>query len=44
MGAESLGVVPKVLSFPFWLLRILGLFLPLAKEIWNMRFPWNRHY
>ena len=44
LGAESLGAAPKVFSFPLWLLRILGLFLPLAKELWEMRFQWNRPY
>ena len=44
LGAESLGVAPKTFSFPLWFLRILGLFLPLAKELWEMRFQWNRPY
>ena len=44
LGAESLGVAPKTFSFPIWFLRIFGLFLPLAKELWEMRFQWNRTY
>ena len=44
LGAHSLGVAPKVMSFPLWLLRILGLFVPLAKELWEMRFQWDRSY
>jgi nucleoside-diphosphate-sugar epimerase len=44
LGAKSLGVTPKVFSFPLWFLRILGFFVPLAKELWDMRFQWNRPY
>ncbi len=44
LGAESLGVAPKTFSFPLWFLRLLRLFLPLAKELWEMRFQWNRTY
>ena len=44
LGAQSLGVAPKALSLPLWILRILGLFVPFAKELWEMRFQWNRPY
>jgi nucleoside-diphosphate-sugar epimerase len=44
LGAESLGVAPKTFSFPIWFLRILGLFFPLAKELWEMRFQWRRPF
>jgi nucleoside-diphosphate-sugar epimerase len=44
MGAKSLAVAPKVFGFPLWFLRILGLFVPLAKELWEMRFQWDRPY
>jgi nucleoside-diphosphate-sugar epimerase len=44
MGAESLGVAPKATSIPWWLLRLLGFFMPIAKEIWEMRFQWDRPY
>ena len=44
IGAKSLGVSPKVFSFPLWGLRLLGLFFPLAKELWDMRFQWDRPY
>jgi nucleoside-diphosphate-sugar epimerase len=43
-GAQSLGVEPKVMVVPLWLLRLLGIFWPLAKEIWDMRFQWDRPY
>ena len=44
LGAESLGVTPKVFSFSLWQLRILGVFSPLVKEMWDMRFQWDRPY
>jgi nucleoside-diphosphate-sugar epimerase len=44
IGASSLGATPKVFSFPLWALRFLGLFLPIAKELWAMRFQWDRPY
>jgi nucleoside-diphosphate-sugar epimerase len=44
IGAAGLGVAPKVFSFPLWLLKILGVFLPLAKELYEMRFQWDRPY
>jgi nucleoside-diphosphate-sugar epimerase len=44
MGAHSLGKDPKALSFPTWSLPILGMFLPIAKELWEMRFQWDRPY
>lgn len=44
LGAKSLGVQLKVIEFPLWALRLLGFFMPLAKEIWEMRFQWDRAY
>ena len=44
LGAQSLGVTPKMFNMPLWLLHIVGCFMPLAKEIWDMRFQWDRPY
>lgn len=44
LGAKSLGVTPKMFNIPLWLLRIMGYFMPLAREIWEMRFQWDRPY
>lgn len=44
IGAASLGVSPKVFSFPLGTLRLLGLVLPLAKELGEMQFQWDRPF
>ena len=44
LGARSLGVAPKLISIPLWALRLIGYFMPLAREIWEMRFQWDRPY
>ena len=44
IGAKALGVQPKFFNTPLWSLGILGMVFPLAKELWDMRFQWNRPY
>lgn len=43
-GANHLGVPPKAFVFPFWSLHLLGIFIPFVKELWEMRFQWDRPY
>jgi nucleoside-diphosphate-sugar epimerase len=43
-GAKHLGVAPKAFVFPFWSLHLLGIFIPFVKELWEMRFQWDRPY
>lgn len=43
IGAASLGVSPKVFSFPLGTLRLLGLVMPLAKELGRCNFSGTGH-
>lgn len=44
IGAQSLGAQPKVFSFPPWMQRVLGLFIPFVKELSELGFQWDRPY
>jgi nucleoside-diphosphate-sugar epimerase len=44
LGAQALGVKPKITAVPLWLLPILGLFVPFMREVDDVRFTWDRPY
>ena len=44
LGAEAIGVKPKVLAIPLWLLPALGLFSPFMREVADVGFTWDRPY
>lgn len=44
LGAEAVGVKPRIQALPAWLLPILGLFVPFLRELHEMRFQWNAPY
>jgi nucleoside-diphosphate-sugar epimerase len=44
LGAAALGVKPRVSGLPIWALGPLGLFVPVLREMREMRFQWDRPY
>ena len=44
LGADALGVKPRIAALPLWSLPILGLGSPMMREIAEMRFQWDRPY
>lgn len=42
--AGELGVRPKYLSAPKWMVRILGIFIPIMKEMVEMTYQYDRDY
>lgn len=42
--AKELNAKPKVRPMPMWLLNILGLFIPIMKEIKEMSYQYDRDY
>lgn len=42
--ADELGVEPKIQAVPVWLIRILGLFIPLMRELPEMHYQLDRDY
>lgn len=44
MGAEALGVPLKMLAVPLWSLPLMGLFDRFLKEVWDVRYTWDRPY
>jgi len=44
IGAEAIGVRPRVNSLPLWALRPIGLFVPALGEFREMSFNWDRPY
>ena len=44
MGANTLVKPLSISAIPMWLLPVLGLFMPLLKEMAEMRFQWDRPY
>ncbi len=44
MGAQALDVKPRIASLPLWLLPTLGLFVPMFRELVEMRFQWRGPY
>jgi len=44
MGADELGVPLKMTLLPLWMLPLGGLFDRFLKEVWDVRYTWNRPY
>ncbi|MEY4783193.1 MAG: hypothetical protein RIR41_1128 [Pseudomonadota bacterium] len=44
IGADAAGVKLKMMVMPSPMLRLLGLFAPMMRELIEMRFTWNRPY
>ncbi len=44
LGAVALGVKPRIVGLPTWALGPLGLFVPVLRELREMRFQWDRPY
>jgi len=44
MGAKATGQKLAITAIPMWLLPVMGLFMPLLKEMVEMRFQWDRPY
>ena len=44
MGAAAIGAEPNLVSIPFALHRLIGLFVPMLREMREMRFQWDRPY
>jgi nucleoside-diphosphate-sugar epimerase len=42
--ANELGVEPKIQNVPAWMIRILGLFIPLMRELPEMNYQLDRDY
>jgi nucleoside-diphosphate-sugar epimerase len=42
--ANEMGVEPKISILPDWLLAILGLFIPILKEMKEMSYQYDRDY
>jgi len=42
--AKELDAKPRVRPVPMWMLKILGLFIPIMKEIQEMSYQYNRDY
>lgn len=44
LGAAALGVEPRLMAVPLWLLRPIGVFVPFFREVADVRFTWDRPY
>ena len=44
LGAQALGVKPKITAVPLWLLPLLGLAAPFMREVADVSFTWDRPY
>ena len=44
MGATAVGARPRLTAIPMALHPLLGLFIPMLRELREMRFQWDRHY
>ena len=44
IGADAAGVKLKMMVMPTLMLRLLGVFAPMMRELIEMRFTWNRPY
>lgn len=42
--SKEMKAVPKVFVMPMWLLRILGIFMPIIKELGEMMYQYDRDY
>ena len=44
LGAEAIGVKPRITAVPLWLLPLLGLAVRFMKEVADVVFTWDRPY
>lgn len=44
MGADTMGIPLKMSVIPLWLLPLMGLFSRFLKEVWDVRYTWDRPY
>lgn len=44
LGADAIGVKLRISALPLWLLPALGVVSPLMREVYEMRFQWDRPY
>jgi nucleoside-diphosphate-sugar epimerase len=44
LASATLGAPARVRALPLWALPALGLFVPMLREVSEMRFQWNRPY
>ena len=44
LGADTLGMPLKLTTLPLWLLPVAGLFSRFLKEVWDVRYTWDRPY
>lgn len=44
LGAQALALPPRIQALPLIVLPVLGLFHPVLREIYDIRFTWNRPY
>ena len=44
LGAQALGVKPKVTVVPLWMLPVLGIFVTFMREVADIVFTWDRPY
>ncbi|HEX4196514.1 MAG TPA: NAD-dependent epimerase/dehydratase family protein [Caulobacteraceae bacterium] len=44
LGADALGVRPRITAVPLWTLPLLGLFVPFMREVADVGFTWDRPY
>jgi nucleoside-diphosphate-sugar epimerase len=44
LAASAIGMKPRILAIPFWLLPVVGLFARFMKEVVDVGFTWDRPY
>lgn len=44
LAAAAIGAKPRVMVIPFFLQPLIGLFVPMLREMREMRFQWDRPY
>ncbi len=42
--AKEMGVEPRAQALPIWLVKLLGLFIPIMRELGEMAYQFNRDY
>ncbi len=44
LAAQKLAVAPKIMQVPFWMIRMLGLFMPVMREFPEMLYQYEQDY
>ena len=44
LGCTAVGIAPRIRAIPLRLLPLLGVASPLLREVWDVRFMWDRPY